>query len=581
MPGERLTQIAMTLTIKDAPEVGGSPKPAASAQASEGASGQSPRTNPVCLEVPIVVRSLPGEDGKASGTAGPSRQDGRSVIVFDNGGVLRVANPLPAGQKVILSNQQGRDVVCRIVSGRSLPNVKGYIEVEFIEPVSDFWHIHQTTQPAVMPSPAVPAIPVPVIPVPALQQPSPAAKASAPSVAPRVTALPKELPKEMETGGEAISGGAPTFDDVAGLVLMSPAGSKREKKIEAPSAPTISKNKIESAPRPAELSKPAAYNKTSAISDLDFEEISAPSRPETISPALPGEVFSGDVFGRTMQVSATSSTVTLSGDSRGRMPLILGGAALLFAGLGAGYYFTHQANSPAQPVAVTSQASPKPADASTGSQPASVSKPIAEQTPAQVAEPVVAASAGVTSPAPLDSQNVRQRTSAAETKQPDLANARRPAISNLKMRSPSASGKSLANLPDGSPADSVDIAPTMAPGAGTPGTFSARTETRPAPPPAPVASVVNSASVVPAKLISSTRPAYPPMAKSSNVQGNVVIAANINENGVVTTAKAVSGPIALRQAGVDAVMQWKYSPALTSGRPTPTQTTVTIEFRLN
>jgi TonB family protein len=71
------------------------------------------------------------------------------------------------------------------------------------------------------------------------------------------------------------------------------------------------------------------------------------------------------------------------------------------------------------------------------------------------------------------------------------------------------------------------------------------------------------------------------MAKTSNVQGNVVIAANINENGVVTSAKAVSGPIALRQAGVDAVMQWKYSPALTSGKPTPVQTTVTIEFRLN
>src|SRR3979490_2749683 len=111
MPWGRPTQIAMTLTIKDAPEVVGSPKPAASAQTSEVASGQSPRTNPVCLEVPIVVRSLPGEDGNAPGAAGPSRQDGRSVIVFDNGGVLRVASPLPAGQKVILSNQQGRDVV--------------------------------------------------------------------------------------------------------------------------------------------------------------------------------------------------------------------------------------------------------------------------------------------------------------------------------------------------------------------------------------------------------------------------------------------------------------------------------------
>jgi TonB family protein len=181
----------------------------------------------------------------------------------------------------------------------------------------------------------------------------------------------------------------------------------------------------------------------------------------------------------------------------------------------------------------------------------------------------------------LDTENVRLRTNSAEPKQPDLASARRPVvIPNLKMRSPSASSKALAKLPDGSAAESLDIAATVAPGAGTPGTFSARKDNQPAPPPGLVAPAAASTVVIPAKLISSTRPVYPPTAKNLNIQGNVVVTATINEKGLVTVAKAVSGPIALRQAGVDAVMGWKYSPALTGGKPSPTEITVTIEFHL-
>ena len=73
----------------------------------------------------------------------PIREEGRTVIVFDNGAVLRSTNNMPVGQTVILSNPNGRDVVCRVVGGRNLPSVKGYVEVEFIEAVNDFWGIHQ------------------------------------------------------------------------------------------------------------------------------------------------------------------------------------------------------------------------------------------------------------------------------------------------------------------------------------------------------------------------------------------------------------------------------------------------------
>ena len=84
----------------------------------------------------------------------PIREEGRTVIVFDNGAVLRSTNNMPVGLTVILSNPNGRDVVCRVVGGRNLPSVKGYVEVEFMEPVNDFWNIHQEGNPAAAAAPS-------------------------------------------------------------------------------------------------------------------------------------------------------------------------------------------------------------------------------------------------------------------------------------------------------------------------------------------------------------------------------------------------------------------------------------------
>ena len=159
--------------------------------------------------------------------------------------------------------------------------------------------------------------------------------------------------------------------------------------------------------------------------------------------------------------------------------------------------------------------------------------------------------------------------------------ARRPAIPNLRMSSPSAPGGDLANLLNGSSHTAADDAPTAAPGGVATGAFTVRTENQPAPPPAAVSTAPSAQFDHDAKLISSRPPVYPPMAKQSNIQGNVVVDANIDSRGNVVEAKAFSGPMFLRQAAVEAVRQWKYSPALAGGRAVPTQITVTINFHLN
>jgi len=84
-----------------------------------------------------------------------------------------------------------------------------------------------------------------------------------------------------------------------------------------------------------------------------------------------------------------------------------------------------------------------------------------------------------------------------------------------------------------------------------------------------------------AKLISSTPPVYPAAARQSNVQGNIVVAASVDTNGNVVEDTIVSGPMFLRQAALDAVKKWKYSPALIDGKAAPSRVTVALNFRLN
>ncbi|MBZ5660842.1 MAG: TonB family protein [Acidobacteriia bacterium] len=569
----------MTLTIKDSLEAAGTSKSGSPGQNSANPQGQSTRSNPVCLEVPVIVRSLPGESGGAPGNAGPSRQEGRSVIVFDNGGVLRLPNPLPVGQKVILTNQQGRDVVGRVVGGRNLPSIKGYIEVEFIEPVSDFWQIHNTPEANRIP-PAAPldlADAAPILPSPIEQR-----------VAPPSPARPNVMPMEQNDPGS----GAPTFEDVAGLVSMSPESGPLGKKNEPALRPANAQARDASAPISVESPKIISTNKPAVpFSELAVEKL-ADSTAQAAFPA-PGrkQPFSNESTGKGMTFSGMSSLPSPD-ESRGRMPLLLGGAALVLAALGGGYFFMHRGASPsaAAPaeVAVTQTSAPPATNTSSGPASAPVAEPALEQVPSQSTQPVpavVSVPAEAAAPAPSGSQNVRLRVNPADSKtQPDRAAPRRPQVPNLKMSSPTNPGKHLASVPDGSSAASVDMAMTAAPAVASPATFGARTDRQPAPPPGPPAeiSTPHAAKVVQeAKLISSTRPVYPTLAKESNTQGRVTIDVSIDEKGNVVAAKAVSGPIPLRQAAVDAVKRWKYSPAQIDGKPSPSEISIGVDFRLN
>jgi periplasmic protein TonB len=591
----------MTPTVKNPPEMTSTGKPGASNQNSENKSGQSPRSNPVCLEVIVTIRSLPNEAG---GPAKPIREESRTVIVFDNGAVLRNSNNLPVGQTVILSNPNGRDVVCRVVGARNMPSLKGYVEVEFIEPVNDFWGIHQ------IPQPAVHVAPPPAVPLPARESSAP----QTPSISRNVSSTPTPAkPASVSLGS------GPSFDDIPGLKTAPPPAAAREMKAEPASSSLGMMNKGSS-----NYSHVAVAEPTSVAGWHPSEEESAKEKGpiptvRDVSVEIPSVLGSTPAPKRDFMSKGLMAYEQggASNASTGKAPLIVGVAALALAGVCGIVYMVHQPSAPPptmdmgaltrpiNPIAPTARSTSVPMTPleQEASQAAAQSQAQTQPLPQNVAaEPAPSAAALAPVPVPavvtnpvtedsrLDSRNSkRQEKKSVAPRQPDPPPTRQPAIANLKMNTPSAPIRSQGDSGDAaSPAS--EIAAAVPPGATPPAgllTAAGRTSNPPAPPAAAFVPA-NAPAPAPApktlrdpKLISSTRPVYPPSARQLNVQGSVTISATIDENGKVVSARALNGPLLLRDPAVDSVKQWKYSPGLADGKPVPSQVTVNVDFRLN
>jgi len=120
---------------------------------------------PVSMEVPVRVQ------GEANGHA-TFFEDTNTVLVFQEGAVLRVAGYLQAGQSLLLTNRATRQqAACRVAYVKQHGSVRGYAEVEFAMPAPGFWE-ETPAGPAVAQSisaSAAAAILPPVAPAPAIR----------------------------------------------------------------------------------------------------------------------------------------------------------------------------------------------------------------------------------------------------------------------------------------------------------------------------------------------------------------------------------------------------------------------------
>jgi protein TonB len=75
-------------------------------------------------------------------------------------------------------------------------------------------------------------------------------------------------------------------------------------------------------------------------------------------------------------------------------------------------------------------------------------------------------------------------------------------------------------------------------------------------------------------------PPYPPLAKTTRIQGHVIMSAVISTTGTIEKLTLISGHPLLAPAAMLAVKQWRYKPLLLNGDPVEVETTIDFNFTL-
>jgi len=227
----------------------------------------------------------------------------------------------------------------------------------------------------------------------------------------------------------------------------------------------------------------------------------------------------------------------------------------------------------------TNAASPVPNSANTSSSGGSsapvVAPPAASPSLTPTAQPLKAASSKNTAAELSAYKKLAEPQPQPAVQQP----SKKPGLGQVRLAAPAAVRRS--NTSDAAPAD---LAPALGGGQialvggdSLGGGLAAGAAKQPVAPPKPLPV---GGEVKQAKLVSSTPPAYPTLAKTQHIEGNVRVDALVDETGRVSAVKVVSGPTLLHQAAMDAIRQWKYEPATLDGKPVPMHLTVTLQFRL-
>jgi periplasmic protein TonB len=551
------------------------------------------RADAVSLEVPVKVHGSRVTEVVRDVTphTEPFEEQTSTMIVFPQGAVIRMSTTVSVGQMLVVTNQKTRqDAICRVVKVRTFSNLQGYVEVEFTHKQPGYWNVYFPSDgPAPANKPAQPT----VMETPTPIKKAPVAPASEISWAPAPAPEPVvQKPVEPESFSPAVTPPAITSPINAAPKPAEPFISIGSQEEVQPAATTIT-------------AKPPApvIPRLDAILPADTAAASVASGPTveaapvaSISSSAPVHSTFGSLSGGTSldvnhaepaavgkSILSSSDTASVEHKSSNNWMLIAACIALFFAaGVGGMIYFRGQSSNrnvnASNPPVVTQPAKAIAANTAqpVAASPASSSPSTNPGREAASVRPSIVVSGNAPVGTPDAPVSANRPSASAKQSEPRVTNDMMSATLNSH---PVSTQRTAGEQTDAAPAVEAMAPPPVSENNALTGIGSSGVASPPAPELRPDGPVKIGGQVKEPRLLSSTLPTYPALAKQSNTQGDVVVRATIDKAGHVAHMDVVSGPSVLRQAALDALSRWKYEPSRLDGQPVSVQMLVTIKFR--
>jgi TonB family protein len=603
----------MAPLTKDSVEVAG---PAASTPVlqagTQGKPTSSLRADALSLEVAVKVHGSRVID-VARGTAPqtePFEEQTVTMIVFPQGAVLRMSTVVNVSQMLVLTNLKTKqDSICRVLKVRPNANQGSYVEVEFTHRQPGYWGVQFPSEESVGSNTIAPP-PVnleshttaPVSAVPVTRPTTVTREAKPATVAP--TAVPFAPPAKPESSFISI-GSQEKVQEAASATAITKPLFPVEQRLESQTTASVAKNISVNDPLPASPSvsmddfrgdadsAPAA-SVSVATEEQSFSANLSASAEATANlsdaTADASQATAAEAFrARLLDSSFGSSAAKSSGPSQNWM-LIAACVAVLVAGLGAGiaYFRQHPANASARSAAVASSVSSATQPGTNSSDQLPAITPAGQPYMAGGSEansPVRsnADSAPSVAPPPSTSINVAKAPAPSPNHSPAPAKQLAPGVTSDMMSTALIARPTTSSRGNEGQTDQAPVLDAAAASAGTsslPGISGPNVASLPVPTMQPEGPVKIGGNVKEPKLINSVAPVYPLTARSSGVQGDVVIDTTIDKSGNVVRVHVISGPAMLRPSALESLRRWKYEPSKLDGEPVEVQMQVTIKFRL-
>ena len=491
-----------------------------------------PRVNALAREIRVKVTGA--RAGNVSEERDLFAENTTTVLVFEKGGVIRLAAAVTPGQLLFLTNEESkREVVTQVIRKRIYRPTECYVELEFTEAVPGFWGTAFSAATALLPKDAIEAAAAELI-ASAETTEDELDEAAPPPSAADVEALKKEV--------DALRSQLSLLQTQAEPALPSAVTP-------TPNAPAASSSAASPEPQAGDPSAPVLYAQTTSLPSqalpLDAEIERAWVPPAEQKPAAkPTLVFRKSLPPHKRSVRARGQFTP--GFRAGMLRLaILSG--ILGALIGTAWYrgWLPGIRQPKK-ISVSSWAG-------------GVTTPVSRRVPVSVTQtpatnaPTLSNGASIdgTSPgAGLPSDTPVKAASGIEK--------------GLNSSAPTALvEKPLARERNTAPASLAKTAST----------HSLPTKTGNS-----VRALDATAIDVPPKLIKSERATASLDDLRDFETGSVVIDAIIDTDGNVTSMKVLSGPPSLRWPALQALKNYKYQPAMQNGNPVAAHVTVKIQF---